>query len=557
MAKRTIKTMLVILVFGIFRTFAQELLPTERLQLAAFADQLIHAAPLLRLSQMPGLDSKSPPDEYRRSYDAVDAAHKFCLQASKKAPSVQCEKYASLAAVYYRGFGEYLKAYAKFAEFGGTQNDIAAIKQLEEQYQSAKSAFDHFVEQLDLSQNNNALPNKEPAAQQPAEKNDNSSMQLAPATAKGVPALQEVEAAGQGANADDAFKQAVVDAVRQVVGTLVSAENVVNNDRVIKDQVLTLSNGFVEKVIKQEKSKSDDGTWQVKLKCMVRKGQVYDKLRTANVPTVKFDGLSIFADVVSQLDQEQSAIKMISELDKDWDSLFAATMIDSKLEIVSRDAQITEIRIKWEVNIDANKLINNIGIKLRDILLHSGCRHPKTPKKYKIYHSKIGGESIAQSPGYFGMSDGTGDDYVAVCVGKDAKHFLIDFYLIENSKIKRYMYQQVYSKKFVAECELVDIGGNIVWSHPLIGLRFANWGVLSYIPLFESNRQTRAGWASSSEEGQDRGSFFTGDQGFGFNKRRYSSKLRIPTEILARISTVRFKVKQGQLEEVRDMDVGE
>ena len=109
--------------------------------------------------------------------------------------------------------------------------------------------------------------------------------------APGRTAMQEVEATGEGANANEAFKQAVNDAIRQVVGTLVSAENLVNNDRVLKDEVLTLSDGSVEKVISQEKVKSDNGTWQVKLKCIVRKGQLYGKLQESKLPTVKFDGV--------------------------------------------------------------------------------------------------------------------------------------------------------------------------------------------------------------------------------------------------------------------------
>jgi len=125
--------------------------------------------------------------------------------------------------------------------------------------------------------------------------------------------MMVVDATGSGVTEDEAFRQAVVDAVRQVVGTLVSAESVVSNDKVIKDQVLTLSKGFVEKVLSREKSKQADGTWEVKLKCIVRKGQVYSTLKTANVPLVKVDGDSMFADVVSQLNFRREARKILSE----------------------------------------------------------------------------------------------------------------------------------------------------------------------------------------------------------------------------------------------------
>lgn len=167
----------------------------------------------------------------------------------------------------------------------------------------------------------------------------NTPAQEGPATtardaAKGVPALQEVVATGTGLTEDEAFKQAIVDAVRRVVGTLVSAENVVKNDRVIKDEVLTLSNGFVEKVLNQDKTKMDDGTWQVKLKCIVRKGQLYGKLQGAKIPTIKLEGESLFGDVVSQLSVEKDAAALLRRALLGWNgNIYEAVSLSSKPEI--------------------------------------------------------------------------------------------------------------------------------------------------------------------------------------------------------------------------------
>ncbi len=169
---------------------------------------------------------------------------------------------------------------------------------------------------------------------------------------KGVPALQEVEATGTGATENEAFKQAVVDAVRQVVGTLVSAENVVMNDRVIKDEVLTLSNGFVEKVLTQDKSRMADGTWQVKLTCTVRKGQLYGKLRGANIRTINFEGDSIFADVVSQISLEKEAAALLTRAMLEWNGdLYEAVSISSKPEIVSKSDESVKIRMACRVTL--------------------------------------------------------------------------------------------------------------------------------------------------------------------------------------------------------------
>ena len=172
----------------------------------------------------------------------------------------------------------------------------------------------------------------------------------------GPPPMQEVEATGQGITEDEAFKQAVVDAVRQVVGTLVSAENIISNDKLIKDEVLTLSNGFVEQVIKQEKSKTVDGAWNVKLRCVVRKGQVYDVLQKANVPTTKVDGISLFATAVSQSVFKKDSRKVVSKSVRDffrvYPSLYKYDL--QKPELVSGNDKISTVNIKYHCMVDTD-----------------------------------------------------------------------------------------------------------------------------------------------------------------------------------------------------------
>ena len=190
-----------------------------------------------------------------------------------------------------------------------------------------------------------------------------------PETTSGPAPFQEVDATGQGTSEDDAFKQAVNDAVRQVVGTLVSAENVINNDRVIKDEVLTLSNGFVEKVLSQDKTKLDDGTWQVKLKCIVRKGQLYGRLQEVKVPTVKFEGASLFADVVSQQSAEKDAAAMLAEAILGWNgSCYKAVSLSTKPDIIDQNQESVRIRMPCRVTLERSIYEKQFLGKLKNLL---------------------------------------------------------------------------------------------------------------------------------------------------------------------------------------------
>jgi|GEM_PF-4510043 len=215
-------------------------------------------------------------------------------------------------------------------------------------------------------------------------------------SAKGVPAMEEVEATGAGVTEDEAYRQAVVDAVRQVVGTLVSAENVVKNDRIIKDEVLTLSNGFVEKVLEREKTRQPDGSWEVRLKCIVRNGQVYGKLQKAKVPTIKFDGLSIFADVVSQLDHEESSVKIIENaFGKVTTDLVSATMVGEKPEIVERTEEYTSLSISWRASVDVDAFFKTCAPALDAALSSAATAKSKKPVKTPLKYSDDSGFLLA------------------------------------------------------------------------------------------------------------------------------------------------------------------
>ena len=68
-----------------------------------------------------------------------------------------------------------------------------------------------------------------------------------------------VLARGVSINAEKALLNALRNAVQQVVGVVVDAETLVKNEKVVKDEILDFSNGFVEKFEKIREEKNDDG----------------------------------------------------------------------------------------------------------------------------------------------------------------------------------------------------------------------------------------------------------------------------------------------------------
>ena len=56
-----------------------------------------------------------------------------------------------------------------------------------------------------------------------------------------------VVARGNGESADEALKDAMSQAIQQVVGTMVDADTLVQNDEIVSEKVLTYADGMISK----------------------------------------------------------------------------------------------------------------------------------------------------------------------------------------------------------------------------------------------------------------------------------------------------------------------
>lgn len=390
----------------------------------------------------------------------------------------------------------------------------------------------------------------------------------------GPPPLQEVEATGQGTNADDAFKQAVIDAVRQVVGTLVSAENVIENDRVIKDEVLTLSNGFVEKVLSQEKTKLDDGTWQVKLKCIVRKGQLYGKLQEVKVPTVKFEGVSLFADVVSQLDHQKSSVEMIrNALKKFSPNLVTATMLEEKPKILERDERFTEIEFDWVASVNVDAFFENCAPALDAAFSGAALAKTQKPTFVAVKESKELGIAYRVMTGseIFFQKEVEYNSMAAIPIARQKNKWEIKFYQIDRRVLEQLPEPE---KEMVVVAHFRNSAGSTLLEVLLTSLQFRYlqgenyfseaqgtivrpipWKIdFSFMPLIQSDFQRITAWSSHGRiaardtvvtSSKVERSFWTLNQRdfVGSSILEHRSSISVPTDLLSKISKVDLSVE--------------
>ena len=122
--------------------------------------------------------------------------------------------------------------------------------------------------------------------------------------------MQTVFAEGVGSTKEEAIKDAFRAAVRQVVGEVVDGETLVKNEKLVKDQVLTYSDGFIpEHRVTSEKR--DNGLFRIGIEAKVQRRSVIMKLKAANITLKSLDGESLYGSVVTQEEAKANATQLL------------------------------------------------------------------------------------------------------------------------------------------------------------------------------------------------------------------------------------------------------
>ena len=119
--------------------------------------------------------------------------------------------------------------------------------------------------------------------------------------------IVSVTASGYGVSLEAAKKAAGRAAIEQVVGQIVDAETLVENDELVKDRILTYSGAFLEDIDVVGKPTLEDGLWTVKILAKVRKTTLQQKLAAENVGKAKLKKGKLFAQATSKAQEADDA----------------------------------------------------------------------------------------------------------------------------------------------------------------------------------------------------------------------------------------------------------
>ncbi len=124
--------------------------------------------------------------------------------------------------------------------------------------------------------------------------------------------IVSVTASGYGVSLEAAKKAAGRAAIEQVVGQIVDAETLVENDELVKDRILTYSGAFLEDIDVVGKPTQEDGLWTVKILAKVRKTTLQQKLAAENVGKAKLKKGKLFAQATSKAQEADDAGAMLA-----------------------------------------------------------------------------------------------------------------------------------------------------------------------------------------------------------------------------------------------------
>lgn len=175
--------------------------------------------------------------------------------------------------------------------------------------------------------------------------------------------LVKVRGKGVGADRMEALKDAYRDAVEQAVGLYVDAEQMVKNEDLVKDQILTQSNAYIEKYKIAKESKSDTGLITVTILAEVRKRDLVKKIRgVIPVNTIDLSEISknLHAQIVTDFKANDDAVSIIRNELKDLQplkQLFKASLNSIKpvVEPVKEDPSLVRLWYPVKLEVDADR----------------------------------------------------------------------------------------------------------------------------------------------------------------------------------------------------------
>ena len=166
---------------------------------------------------------------------------------------------------------------------------------------------------------------------------------------------------GQGKTQDEAKQNALRNAIEQAFGTFISSNTEILNDELVKDEIVSVSNGNIQKFEILSEVQIENGEWSTTLKAVVSVTKLTSFCESKGI-SVEFKG-SLFAfNINQQILNEKNEIKAIEDVcqvirniaDVSFDYSITAS------DPISLDASNSKWRIPMYISVYKNSNFDNI-----------------------------------------------------------------------------------------------------------------------------------------------------------------------------------------------------
>ncbi|MFP4471426.1 MAG: hypothetical protein ACLFPE_12105 [Bacteroidales bacterium] len=123
---------------------------------------------------------------------------------------------------------------------------------------------------------------------------------------------KKVIADGYGATAEEALQSALQNAVEQAAGAYVSSITEIENDEIVKDEVLSLSHGFIKEHRKLSESRFDN-EYKVVVAAIIVEKQIIERLEASGIK-VNYNASGLVSDLKAWDNMKENEYKMAKAL---------------------------------------------------------------------------------------------------------------------------------------------------------------------------------------------------------------------------------------------------
>lgn len=162
---------------------------------------------------------------------------------------------------------------------------------------------------------------------------------------------------GHGETTDEALKEAMRDVLQKVVGVYVDSDFRMNNDEIIRDEIITYSNGFIDHYKKMDEEDDKNGRGKVvTIKAWVKMRDFVNRMKKiAPSQTVKVDGVLLDNELGNKLNAEALLRKEFENFDPVMDLMEVGIVDSVRPEVQSSQDGAVVLRYVYEIKYSKEK----------------------------------------------------------------------------------------------------------------------------------------------------------------------------------------------------------